>query len=151
MLALLPKTFFHCCSVGLNLSSLIPCFYKCLGATKDAPFSTPHLRNPLAKSAFHLNRRHCHHHHLPLLLLLPRNGLAKLVLSTIHKNSNCEVCDTRAHVSSFSSFEDLNDTGPDSELDSSVGSVFMPLQPCEKMKISEPVEVEPDFAHWGRR
>uniref|UniRef100_A0A803RCG2 RanBP2-type domain-containing protein n=1 Tax=Cannabis sativa TaxID=3483 RepID=A0A803RCG2_CANSA len=63
-----------------------------------------------------------------------------------YKNSNCEVCDTRAHVSSFSSFEDLNDTGPDSELDSSVGSVFLPLQPCKRMKISEPVGVEPDSA-----
>lgn len=66
-----------------------------------------------------------------------------------YKNSNCEVCDTRAPVSSLSSFEDLNDTGPDAELDSSVGSVFFPLQRCNKRKGPDIVEVDRDSSHLG--
>jgi len=41
-------------------------------------------------------------------------------------------------VSSLSSFEDLKDTSLDGGLDSSVGSVFLPLKPCSKRKIMEP-------------
>lgn len=48
--------------------------------------------------------------------------------------SNCEICGTRAIISSLSGFEDLNSTSPDDELDASVGSVFLPLQPCKRKK-----------------
>ncbi|KAJ4703896.1 tyrosyl-DNA phosphodiesterase 2 [Melia azedarach] len=51
-----------------------------------------------------------------------------------YNNTNCELCNTRAPVSSLSSFEDLADTGLDSELDSSVGSVFFPLKACSSSK-----------------
>lgn len=37
-------------------------------------------------------------------------------------------------ISSLSGFEDLNSTSPDDELDASVGSVFLPLQPCKRKK-----------------
>ncbi|KAL5578827.1 hypothetical protein UlMin_011269 [Ulmus minor] len=67
-----------------------------------------------------------------------------------YNNPNCEVCDTRAPVSSLSSFEDLNDTGPDADLDSSVGSVFLPLKPCKKQRLSSnPVGVDEDSAPLG--
>ncbi|WRX26202.1 Endonuclease/exonuclease/phosphatase - like 10 [Theobroma cacao] len=56
----------------------------------------------------------------------------------LYKNPNCEICGTRAPVSSLSSFEDLKDTSLDGELDSSVGSVFYPLKPCSKRKIRYP-------------
>lgn len=45
-----------------------------------------------------------------------------------YNNTSCELCNTRAPVSGLSSFEDLTDPALDSELDSSVGSVFLPLQ-----------------------
>lgn len=45
-------------------------------------------------------------------------------------------------MSSLSSFEDLNCTDPDGELDSSVGSVFLPLQRCSKRKNRDPVEID---------
>ncbi|KAK4858644.1 hypothetical protein QYF36_019899 [Acer negundo] len=52
-----------------------------------------------------------------------------------YNNSNCEVCNTRAPVSSLSSFEDLTDTSLDFEMNSSVGSVFLPLiKPCSSSK-----------------
>ncbi|EXB55118.1 Tyrosyl-DNA phosphodiesterase 2 [Morus notabilis] len=57
--------------------------------------------------------------------------------------TNCDICDTRAPVSSLSSFEDLNDTDLDAHLDSSIGSVFLPLQPCKRTRISDPVRPEP--------
>ncbi|PON82597.1 Endonuclease/exonuclease/phosphatase [Trema orientale] len=63
-----------------------------------------------------------------------------------YNKPSCQVCDTRAPVSSLSSFEDLNDTGPDSELDPSIGSVFFPLQPCKRLKSSDTVRVDPDSA-----
>ncbi|CAK7351375.1 unnamed protein product [Dovyalis caffra] len=54
-----------------------------------------------------------------------------------YKNSSCEVCGTRGSVYSLSSLEDLTDTsGLDGDVDSSVGSVFMPLRPC-KRKVRE--------------
>ncbi|GAV85001.1 Exo_endo_phos domain-containing protein [Cephalotus follicularis] len=55
-----------------------------------------------------------------------------------YKNVNCEICGARAFMSSF---EDLNDIGGDDvEFASSVGSVFLPLQPCSnKRKIGDPV------------
>ncbi|KAK1556962.1 hypothetical protein Q3G72_015309 [Acer saccharum] len=52
-----------------------------------------------------------------------------------YNNSNCEVCNTRAPVSSLSSFEDLTDTSLDFEMNSSAGSVFLPLiKPCSSSK-----------------
>ncbi|RVX08080.1 Tyrosyl-DNA phosphodiesterase 2 [Vitis vinifera] len=59
-----------------------------------------------------------------------------------YRNPICEVCGTRASVSSLSCFEDLNCTDPDGELDSSVGSVFLPLQRCSKRKNRDPVEID---------
>lgn len=44
-------------------------------------------------------------------------------------------------MSSLSSLEDLNCTDSDGELDSSVGSVFLPLQPCSKRKNRDPVDI----------
>ncbi|XVE87766.1 hypothetical protein DITRI_Ditri19aG0014100 [Diplodiscus trichospermus] len=55
----------------------------------------------------------------------------------LYKNSDCEICGTRAPVSSLSSFEDLKDISLDVEADSSVGSVFLPLKPCGKRKMME--------------
>ena len=43
-------------------------------------------------------------------------------------------------MSSPSSLEDLNCTDPDGELDSSVGSVFLPLQRCSKRMKQDPGE-----------
>ncbi|XP_030533376.2 uncharacterized protein LOC115742952 [Rhodamnia argentea] len=47
-----------------------------------------------------------------------------------YKNASCEICDTRASLSTMSSFEDLRDTSDG--LDSSVGSVFFPLRRCKR-------------------
>ncbi|XP_057960605.1 uncharacterized protein LOC131152773 [Malania oleifera] len=49
-----------------------------------------------------------------------------------YRNANCEICGTRASASSLSSFEELDCAGPDEDLDSSVGSVFLPLQRCKR-------------------
>ncbi|KAL6200951.1 hypothetical protein ACLB2K_024666 [Fragaria x ananassa] len=46
-----------------------------------------------------------------------------------YKRSTCEVCDTRAPISSF---EDLSD-----EVDDQVGSVFLPLQRCKRKRVDE--------------
>ena len=57
-----------------------------------------------------------------------------------YKNSSCEVCGTRGSVYSLSSLEDLTDTsGLDGDVDSSVGSVFMPLRHC-KRKVRDSVD-----------
>ncbi|KAG6776795.1 hypothetical protein POTOM_016583 [Populus tomentosa] len=57
-----------------------------------------------------------------------------------YKNSSCEVCGTRGSVFSLSSLEDLTDTsGLDGDVDSSVGSVFMPLRHC-KRKVRDSVD-----------
>lgn len=66
----------------------------------------------------------------------------------LYKNTNCEICGTRASVHSLSSFEDLNDTSLDGDLDSSVGSVFLPLRPC-KRKIRDPVDAAEDCVELG--
>ncbi|XP_062013532.1 uncharacterized protein LOC133729920 isoform X1 [Rosa rugosa] len=52
-----------------------------------------------------------------------------------YKRSSCEVCDTRAPISSF---EDLSDDNGD-ELDDQVGSVFLPLQKCKRKRVEEDV------------
>ncbi|KAE7995406.1 hypothetical protein FH972_000209 [Carpinus fangiana] len=52
-----------------------------------------------------------------------------------YKSSNCEVCGTRASVSSF---DDLNDIDLDDDESRVVGSVFLPLQRC-KRKVRDPV------------
>ena len=53
-----------------------------------------------------------------------------------YKNSSCEVCGTRGSVFSLSSLEDLTDTSVlDGDVDSSVGSVFMPLRHCKRKVI----------------
>ncbi|KDP20734.1 hypothetical protein JCGZ_21205 [Jatropha curcas] len=49
-----------------------------------------------------------------------------------YKSTSCEICCTRQSVSSLSSFDDLNDIGVDDDLDSSVGSVFLPLRTCKR-------------------
>ncbi|KAB2026853.1 hypothetical protein ES319_D06G249500v1 [Gossypium barbadense] len=53
----------------------------------------------------------------------------------LYNKSNCEICGTR---SCLSSFDDLKVTNFNDEADSSVGSVFLPLKPCNKRKIREP-------------
>ncbi|KAA3478545.1 Tyrosyl-DNA phosphodiesterase 2 [Gossypium australe] len=53
----------------------------------------------------------------------------------LYNKSNCEICGTR---SCLSSFDDLKVTDFNDEADSSVGSVFLPLKPCNKRKIREP-------------
>ncbi|XP_048230990.1 uncharacterized protein LOC8284181 [Ricinus communis] len=58
----------------------------------------------------------------------------------VYKNTSCEICGTRASLSSLSSFGDLNDIGLDGDLDSSVGSVFLPLRIC-KRKITDSTDV----------
>ena len=58
-----------------------------------------------------------------------------------YKNSDCELCGTRAPSLSLSSFKDLIDVSEDADADSSVGSVFFPLQPCKKRKLDDPVPV----------
>ncbi|KAJ8761821.1 hypothetical protein K2173_004670 [Erythroxylum novogranatense] len=64
------------------------------------------------------------------------------------KNSNCQICDTRAPVGSLSNFKDLNDIGDDGDLDSSIGSVFLPLRPC-KRKVRDPVDGDRACAEFG--
>ena len=67
-----------------------------------------------------------------------------------YKSGSCEVCGTRASVSSLSSFEDLKEIDVDDEgLDSGVGSVFLPLQRCNKRKARDPVVVDEDSAEFG--
>nr|POF23694.1 hypothetical protein CFP56_71503 [Quercus suber] len=62
----------------------------------------------------------------------------------------CEVCGTRASVSSLSNFEDLKEIDVNNEgLNSGVGSVFLPLRRCNKRKVRDPVVVDEDFAEFG--
>ncbi|KAJ7946305.1 tyrosyl-DNA phosphodiesterase 2 [Quillaja saponaria] len=65
-----------------------------------------------------------------------------------YKYTNCEVCGTRSSVSSLSSYEDLNDTQCEGDVDSSVGSVFMPLRSC-KRKIRDPIQIDDDCSQLG--
>lgn len=58
-----------------------------------------------------------------------------------YKNSDCELCGTRAPALSLSSFKDLIEISVDEDADSSVGSVFFPLQPCKKRKLDDPFPV----------
>ncbi|XP_050288503.1 uncharacterized protein LOC126727078 [Quercus robur] len=68
----------------------------------------------------------------------------------LYKSGSCEVCGTRASVSSLSSFEDLKEIDVEDEgLDSGVGSVFLPLQRCNKRKAGDPVVVDEDSAEFG--
>jgi len=53
-----------------------------------------------------------------------------------YNNPSCEVCATRCPVLSLSNLNDLNDA---TDHDSSVGSVFFPLQPCSKRKAIDEV------------
>ncbi|KAF8391535.1 hypothetical protein HHK36_023840 [Tetracentron sinense] len=62
--------------------------------------------------------------------------------------TDCEICGARSPASLISTFEDLDAIGPDEELDSSVGSVFWPLQSC-KRKNKETVDVSDDFPELG--
>ncbi|MBA0778846.1 hypothetical protein Gotri_006661 [Gossypium trilobum] len=52
----------------------------------------------------------------------------------LYNKSSCEICGTRSYLSSF---DDLKVTNFNDEADSSVGSVFLPLKPCNKRKIRE--------------
>ncbi|XP_050371584.1 uncharacterized protein LOC126789474 [Argentina anserina] len=52
------------------------------------------------------------------------------------KLSTCEVCETRAPISSF---EDLSNERGD-EVDDQVGSVLFPLQRCKRQRVEDPVE-----------
>ncbi|KAK6932292.1 Endonuclease/exonuclease/phosphatase [Dillenia turbinata] len=55
-----------------------------------------------------------------------------------YKNSNCEVCGTRASALMLEEF-DLSD--PDGDLDNSaVGSVFLPLRACKRKKFNSTVD-----------
>ncbi|KAL6531557.1 hypothetical protein OROMI_027920 [Orobanche minor] len=59
-----------------------------------------------------------------------------------YKRSTCEVCDTRAPVSS--TIDVLSDTEVEGN-DASVGSVFLPLQKCKRKRVDDPVEDDKDF------
>ncbi|CAM8996355.1 unnamed protein product [Rhodiola kirilowii] len=48
--------------------------------------------------------------------------------------TNCQICDTRKPVLSSASMKELISLDDD-ELDSAVGSVFMPLRACKRMKV----------------
>lgn len=64
-----------------------------------------------------------------------------------YKNSICDVCGTRSPTSSLLGFDDLTDSGLESNNpDSSVGSVFFPLRRCSKRKAmgDDVVDVEVD-------
>ena len=53
-------------------------------------------------------------------------------------------------MSSLASFEDLNDTDlDDGGLDSGVGSVFLPLQRCNKRKVQDLVVADEDCDELG--
>ncbi|GMH05296.1 hypothetical protein Nepgr_007136 [Nepenthes gracilis] len=54
--------------------------------------------------------------------------------------SNCQVCDTRASLSSLSTIDDLNILDPDDDSASSVGSIFYPLRRCST-KIPDPMDL----------
>ncbi|KAK7348441.1 hypothetical protein VNO80_22998 [Phaseolus coccineus] len=58
-----------------------------------------------------------------------------------YNNPSCVVCATRCPVLSLSNLNDLNDA---TDHDSSVGSVFFPLQPCNKRKAVDEVHVVQD-------
>ncbi|KAK9155680.1 hypothetical protein Sjap_003160 [Stephania japonica] len=49
----------------------------------------------------------------------------------------CDVCGTPKPLSSLSNFEDLDPILADNDLDSSIGSVFLPLKRCNKRKTVE--------------
>ncbi|XAR53798.1 hypothetical protein NMG60_11022482 [Bertholletia excelsa] len=53
------------------------------------------------------------------------------------RNTNCEICGTRTSAMSLSALED-------DELDSSVGSVFFPLQACKRKNRESPIEIAED-------
>ena len=67
--------------------------------------------------------------------LIPRWSCKACTFLNPYNNTNCEVCYTRAPVLSLSRFEDLNDTGLDFELDSSMGSVFLPFVALQKVEV----------------
>ncbi|TKY53999.1 Tyrosyl-DNA phosphodiesterase 2 [Spatholobus suberectus] len=58
-----------------------------------------------------------------------------------YNNPSCEVCGTRCPVLSLSNLNDLNDA---TDHDSSVGSVFFPLRPCNKRKAIDDVHIVDD-------
>ncbi|THG18465.1 hypothetical protein TEA_013757 [Camellia sinensis var. sinensis] len=59
-----------------------------------------------------------------------------------YHNTNCDVCGTRASAMSLSTLEDV-------ELDSSVGSVFLPLQSCKRKNREAPIEIADDSVEPG--
>lgn len=64
-----------------------------------------------------------------------------------YKNSICDVCGTRLPTCSLLGFDDLTDSGLESNnADSSVGSVFFPLRRCSKRKAMDDDVVEVDGA-----
>ncbi|KAL4366633.1 hypothetical protein GQ457_05G034160 [Hibiscus cannabinus] len=62
----------------------------------------------------------------------PRWSCKACTFLNLYNNSNCEICGTRSCLSS------LDDLKVNEDSDSSVGSVFLPLKPCNKRKIMEP-------------
>ncbi|KAJ9169121.1 hypothetical protein P3X46_020583 [Hevea brasiliensis] len=65
-----------------------------------------------------------------------------------YKNITCEICGTRASLSSHSSLEVFNEVDLDEDLDSSIGSVFLPLRTC-KRKIRDSVDADMDCTESG--
>ncbi|VVA91025.1 unnamed protein product [Arabis nemorensis] len=62
-----------------------------------------------------------------------------------YKNSVCDICGTRSPTSSLLGFDELTDSGLESNFpDSSVGSVFFPLRRCSKRKAMDDEVVEVD-------
>ncbi|RZC65680.1 hypothetical protein C5167_009367, partial [Papaver somniferum] len=55
---------------------------------------------------------------------------------------NCEICGTRSSASLLSDFEDLDPIDSDGKLDSSIGSVFLPLKACQNKRKVEQISTE---------
>ncbi|XP_026392990.1 uncharacterized protein LOC113288236 isoform X2 [Papaver somniferum] len=55
---------------------------------------------------------------------------------------NCEICGTRSSASLLSDFEDLDPINSDEILDSSIGSVFLPLKACQNKRKVEQISTE---------
>ncbi|KAJ4829103.1 hypothetical protein Tsubulata_033658 [Turnera subulata] len=64
-----------------------------------------------------------------------------------YKNTDCEMCGTRAPLSSVSGLDNSSDALVlDGEIETSVGSVFLPLRPCKRK-----VDVEEDSGRGDHR
>lgn len=72
---------------------------------------------------------------------LPKWSCTACTFLNPYNNPSCEVCNTRCPILSLSKLTDLNDA---TDHDSSIGSVFFPLRPCNKRKAIDAVHVVDD-------